>query len=266
MFQQRSSPSCFWNICPLSSNIFKCQGIQFNTRSRRAAIISCLATLFIICLSGSFLKATPQYCPAPPAGGKHHEAAWGGPRRQRPGPLPLGRRKGRAGRCRGEKREHGWRLHGGEGVPGGEREEPPFGRGGRQQRGRGKPGCREGQAHSSGGSMQGTDAPKPSLLLRKNRKQEDKKGARLRSPWLILLRGSLSEAGSDHLPTGAEQQKTRYDKSWSTLVDTGKTPVRQFHWDLTAYKLDLKAFHLSPHPMTQITSYQHNWTTKLWPC
>lgn len=145
----------------ISNNIFKCQDFQLNIRSRQAAIDSCLANFSID--SVSFSKATSQHRPAPPAGGKHHEAARGGPGPQRQGPLPLGRHKRRTGRRRGEKREHGWRLHGGEGVPGGEREEPPFGRGGWQQRGRGQtygpkdPGYRELRPpHGSGGSMQGT--------------------------------------------------------------------------------------------------------------
>lgn len=148
----------------ISNHIFKGQVVQLDIRSRQAAIISPLAIVFIDSLSASLSPATSQHRPAPPAGGKHHQAARGGPGAQRQGPLPLGRHKGRTGRRRGEKREHGWRLHGGEGVPGGEREEPPFGRGGRQQRGGGQtyspkdPGHREPRPpHGSGGSVQGTD-------------------------------------------------------------------------------------------------------------
>lgn len=82
------------------------------------------------------LKATSQHRPAPPAGGEHHAAARGGPGPQCQGSLPAGRHQGRTRRCRGEEREHGRRLHGGEGVSGGKREEPTVGRGGRQQRSR----------------------------------------------------------------------------------------------------------------------------------
>lgn len=107
--------------------------------------------------------ATSQHRPAPPAGGKHHAAARGSTGPQRQGSIPARRHQGRTHWRRGEEREHGRRLHGGEGVSGGEREEPPVGRRGRQQRGRSQTDGREERghrgldpAHGSGYSVQGT--------------------------------------------------------------------------------------------------------------
>lgn len=72
--------------------------------------------------------ATSQHRAAPPDGGEHDAAPERGPGRQRHDPLPAGRRQGQSGGRRGEEREHRRRLHGGEGVSGGEREEPAVGR------------------------------------------------------------------------------------------------------------------------------------------
>lgn len=83
------------------------------------------------------LSATSQHRPAPLAWGKYHPAARGGPRPQLQGSLPPGRHQRRGSRRRrGKEWEHSRGLDGGEGVFGGKREEPPIGRGGRQQRGR----------------------------------------------------------------------------------------------------------------------------------
>ena len=185
--------------------------------------------------------ATSQHRPAPPAGGEHHAAARGGPGPQRPGPLPAGRHQGRTRRRRGEEREHGRRLHGGEGVPGGEREEPTVGRRGRQQRSRSQTDGREDRGHgeldpphSSGGPVQGTDnsACPSSLTLSTTaqHKQINKRRHHSGLPWLITwspltvilsLQHIRSSAATSSCLLGSGQQIS--EATWLCQLQPGRT-------------------------------------------
>lgn len=147
-----------------------------------------------------FFLATSQHRAASPAGGKHHATQRWGPGPQHQGSLPTGRHQGRTCWHGGEEREHGWRLHRGEGVFWGKWKEPTVGWGGRQQRGRSQTDSWEARGRGelacpncSHHSVQGTEpcvlnlrSPTFGALLKQTENKRGDKDHTTLLPWLII--------------------------------------------------------------------------------